>query len=73
MLLLFVVVVVVVVVVVEEHTEELNVITALFWVTMQRVLVISYRRLQDSLSVLEDRTNRLSRNVDKKIPLLTAL
>jgi hypothetical protein len=44
---------VVVVVVMEEHIDDLNVITALFWVITQRVLVISYRRLRDSLSVLD--------------------
>jgi len=57
--------------------------TALFWAIMQRVVVISYRRfgttyrthLQRSryfFLILEDGTEKLSRNVGKKLPLLTA-
>jgi hypothetical protein len=47
------VVVVVVVVVVVEHIDDLHVTTVLVWVIPQQVLIISYRRLQDSLSALD--------------------
>jgi len=56
--------------------------TALFWVITQRVVVISYRRFgttyqshpQGSRGPLnpEDGTDKLSRNVGKKLPLLAA-
>jgi len=62
--------------------------TALFWVIMQRVVVIPYRcfgttyrsHLQGSeillipqgFSIFEDGTDRLYRNVGKELPLVTA-
>ena len=54
--------------------------TALFWLIAQRVGVISYRRfrttcwshLQRSSLTLKDGTDRFSRNISKKSPLLAA-
>jgi len=46
--------------------------SALFWVITQRVVVIPYRRFVFFFGFLtpEDGTDRLSRNVSKKLPLL---
>jgi len=54
--------------------------TTLFWVITQRVTVISYRRFGSTFpsnpegsriqKKTEDGTDRLSRNIGKKLPLL---
>ena len=56
--------------------------TALFWVITQRLVVIACRHFGTTYGshfkgllgvlTLEDGTNRLSRNVGKKVPLLAA-
>jgi len=56
--------------------------TAFLWVIKQRVVLISYRHFGTNLSVtflgsknpevILDATDRLSRNVGKKVPLLGA-
>ena len=46
--------------------------TAFFWVITQRVMVIAYQRFGTTYqSLLEDRTDRLSRTIHKELQLQT--
>jgi len=42
--------------------------TALFWIIMQQVVLISYRRFGTTFRSLEDGTDSLSRKAGKKLP-----
>ena len=56
------------------RNEGLKMRTALFWVIMQRVLVIPYQVSGTTYQShqFQDGTNRLSQNVSKELPILAA-